>query len=92
LINNISMAALAIGLMLQPGAMGEPPELPNIIFIMADDLGYGGLGCYGATQIPTPHCDRLAQEGMRFTDAHSPSSVCSPSRYGVLTGRYSWRS
>lgn len=65
---------------------------PNIIFIMADDLGYGGLGCYGASEIPTPHCDRLASEGMIFTDAHSPSSVCSPTRYGVLTGEYAWRS
>jgi arylsulfatase A len=71
---------------------GGRPELPNIIFIMADDLGYGGLGCYGATQIPTPHCDRLAREGMRFTDAHSPSAVCTPTRYSVLTGRYNWRS
>ena len=68
----------------------SPP--PNIIFIMADDLGYGGLGCYGAKQIPTPNCDKLAQEGVRFTDAHSGSAVCTPTRYGVLTGRYSWRS
>ena len=64
-----------------------PPRHPNIIVIMADDLGYGDLGCYGATKIKTPHIDRLAREGMRFTDAHSPASVCSPSRYGLLTGR-----
>lgn len=65
---------------------------PNIIFIMADDLGYGDLGCYGATKIPTPHIDRIAQQGMRFTDAHASSAVCTPSRYSVLTGRYCWRS
>ena len=68
-----------------------PPQHPNIIVIMADDLGYGDLGCYGATKIKTPHIDRLAREGMRFTDAHSPASVCSPSRYGLMTGRYPWR-
>ena len=65
---------------------------PNIIFIMADDMGYGDLGCYGATKIPTPNMDRIAREGIRFTDAHSSSAVCTPSRYSVLTGRYCWRS
>ncbi len=66
-------------------------DKPNIIFIMADDMGYGDLGCYGATQIPTPNIDRLAAQGIRFTDAHSPSALCTPTRYGVLTGRYCWR-
>ena len=56
---------------------------PNIIFIMADDMGYRGLGCYGAKQIPTPNCDKMAQEGVRFTDAHSGSAVYAPTRYGV---------
>ncbi|MBP7143342.1 MAG: arylsulfatase [Opitutaceae bacterium] len=65
--------------------------LPNIVIILADDLGYGDLGAYGATRIRTPNIDRLAKEGMRFTDAHSPHSVCTPSRYGLLTGRYAWR-
>lgn len=64
---------------------------PNIVFILADDLGYGDLSCYGATDVQTPNIDRLAREGMRFTDAHSPSSVCTPSRYNLMTGRYSWR-
>ena len=68
------------------------PAKPNVVFIMADDLGYGDLGCYGATHFRTPACDRLAKEGMRFTDAHSPSAVCTPTRYAVLTGRYCWRS
>ena len=64
----------------------------NIIFIMADDMGYGDVGCYNAeSKIPTPHMDRVAAEGIRFHDAHSPSAVCTPSRYGVLTGRYCWR-
>jgi arylsulfatase A-like enzyme len=65
---------------------------PNIIFIMADDLGYGDLGCYGAVNIPTPEIDRVAREGMCFSDAHSSSALCTPSRYAVLTGRYCWRS
>jgi arylsulfatase A-like enzyme len=63
----------------------------NIIFIMADDLGYGDLGCYGANKIPTPNIDKLAAEGMLFTDAHAPGAVCIPSRYGLLTGRYPFR-
>ncbi|HAK51245.1 MAG TPA: hypothetical protein DCM54_04990, partial [Gammaproteobacteria bacterium] len=57
-------------------------------FIMADDMGYGDVGCYNPdTKIPTPNMDKLAAQGIRFTDAHSPSAVCTPSRYGVLTGR-----
>ncbi len=68
-----------------------PATKPNVIFIMADDLGWGDMGCYGATHFKTPACDRLAKEGMRFTDAHSPSAVCTPTRYSVLTGRYAWR-
>jgi hypothetical protein len=64
---------------------------PNIVIILADDLGYGDVGCYGATKIKTPNIDRLAREGARFTDAHSPASVCSPSRYGLMTGRSPWR-
>jgi arylsulfatase A-like enzyme len=67
-------------------------ESPNIVIILADDLGYGDPGCYNdASKIPTPSIDRLAAEGLRFTDAHTPSSVCSPTRYGLLTGRYCWR-
>lgn len=62
--------------------------LPNIILINADDLGYGDLSCYGATKIHTPNIDKLAKEGMRFTDAHSAAAVCTPSRYALLTGQY----
>jgi arylsulfatase A-like enzyme len=73
-------------------AADAPDNRPNIVLILADDLGYGDLGCYNRnSKIPTPHCDRLAGEGIRFTDAHSPSAVCTPTRYGILTGRYSWR-
>ena len=82
------ITALALlGLTTLGGAIGKP----SIILIYADDLGYGDLSCYGAKHIKTPHCDRVAKEGMRFTDAHSPSAVCSPSRYATLTGRYAWR-
>lgn len=66
-------------------------DKPNIILILADDLGYGDLSCYGATKVRTNNIDRLANEGMMFTDAHSTSAVCSPSRYSLLTGRYAWR-
>ena len=67
---------------------------PNIVVILADDLGYGDLKCYNPerSKIDTPHLSRLAEQGMRFTDAHSSSGVCSPSRYALLTGRYHWRS
>ncbi len=66
---------------------------PNIVYILADDLGYGDVGCLNPeSKIPTPRHDQLAREGMTFTDAHSNSAVCTPTRYGVLTGRYCFRS
>ena len=66
---------------------------PSIVYILADDLGYGDVGCLNPeSKIPTPNIDRLARGGMRFTDAHSGSAVCTPTRYGILTGRYCWRS
>src|SRR5512135_2610104 len=72
------------------GAQTAAP-VPNVIIILADDLGYGDVGCYGATKIKTPNMDRLAKEGRIFTDAHACSGVCSPSRYGFLTGEYPCR-
>lgn len=66
---------------------------PNIVYILADDLGYGDVGCNNpASKIPTPFLDHLASDGIRFTDAHAPTSVCTPTRYAILTGRYCWRS
>jgi arylsulfatase A-like enzyme len=66
-------------------------DRPNIVLILADDLGYGDLGCYGATKVKTPNIDRLASQGLKFTDAHSSSATCTPSRYALLTGEYPWR-
>ncbi len=67
-------------------------ETPNIVFIMADDMGYGDPGCYNSkSKIPTPNIDQLAKDGMRFTDAHAPAAVCVPTRYGLITGRYPYR-
>lgn len=68
-------------------------SVPNIVYILADDLGYGDVSIYNSKgKIATPNIDKLALQGMRFTDAHSPSSVCTPTRYSLLTGRYPWRS
>lgn len=75
-----------------PGSLSSA-DPPNVVVILADDLGFGDLSCNNPeSKIPTPHADRLAAEGMRFTDAHSPSAVCTPTRYSLLTGRYHWRS
>lgn len=74
-----------------PASAAESSK-PNVVYILADDLGYGDTGCYNpASKVATPNIDRLASEGARFTDAHSPSAVCTPTRYGLLTGRYAWR-
>ena len=72
--------------------MAEPRRPPNVVVILADDLGYGDLGCYNPdSKIPTPNLDRLAAQGRRFTDAHAPAAVCTPTRYDLLTGRHCWR-
>jgi arylsulfatase A-like enzyme len=91
MIKKIILLHLLAGLLTACQHEVSPPR-PNIIYILADDLGYGDLGCLNPeSRIETPHIDRLAEQGIRFTDAHSPSSVCSPTRYGILTGRYAWR-
>ncbi len=64
---------------------------PNIVLILADDLGFGDLGCYGATRVKTPRIDHLAAEGLRLTEAYAPSSTCTPTRYSIMTGEYAWR-
>ncbi len=75
-------------------AAGSSKNTPNIVFILADDLGYGSVNSYGAPKdlVRTPNIKRLAEAGMRFTNAYTPASICSPTRYGFLTGRYPWRS
>lgn len=80
-------------LVLTLGPANAVAATPNIVYILADDLGYGDVQCLNPQRgrIKTPHLDRLASEGMTFTDAHSGSSVCTPTRYGLLTGRYAWR-
>ncbi len=74
-----------------PSLISKKESPPNIVFILADDVGYGDLVCYGATHVQTPNLDRLAHEGVRFTDAHSTAAVCTPTRYSLLTGQYAWR-
>lgn len=76
---------------LRAGATLQPATPPNIIIIYADDLGYGDVSCYGATKVKTPNIDRLASRGLRFTNAHSASATCTPSRYALMTGEYAWR-
>ena len=76
---------------LQSQAAERQQAKPNIVVILADDLGYGDLGCYNPrSKIPTPNLDRMAADGMRFTDAHAPDAVCTPSRYGLKWPRR-WR-
>lgn len=71
----------------------QAQKKPNIVFILADDLGYGDVSCLNENgKVPTPQIDNIAKEGVVFTDAHSSSAVCTPTRYGILTGRYNWRS
>ena len=77
-----------LSLVLSTSALHSAERPPNVVLIFADDLGYGDVGCYGATKVKTPNIDRLAREGRRFTDAHTASAVCTPSRYALLTGEY----
>ncbi|MEN6457140.1 MAG: sulfatase-like hydrolase/transferase, partial [Prolixibacteraceae bacterium] len=91
----LAAGILSSGFYIPLHSEGKPGQnkKPNIIFILADDLGYGDIRVNNQdSKIPTPNIDRLASQGIRFTDAHSPSSVCTPTRYSILTGRYSWRS
>jgi arylsulfatase A-like enzyme len=84
-----SAVAVGGGTRLLARPTGKPP---NILFILADDLGYGDIACYNPeSKVPTPNVDKLAREGVRFTDAHSPSTVCTPTRYSILTGRMEFR-
>jgi arylsulfatase A-like enzyme len=89
----VALAVPLIAACLCGTTLGAPPRRPNILVILADDLGFGDVRCNNPDRgrIPTPAIDRLCSQGMRFTDAHSSSGVCSPSRYTLLTGRYHWR-
>lgn len=73
------------------GAFAQQAEKPNVVLIYADDIGFGDFSCYGATRISTPNVDALANNGMRFTNAHSAAATSTPSRYGLFTGEYPWR-
>ena len=88
-MKSIGLAAVAAMVPVKLRAGDAKP--PNIVVIYADDLGYGDVGCYGATKVKTPNIDKLAAQGLRFTNAHSPSATCTPSRYAMLTGEYAWR-
>ncbi len=82
---------LAALFLLQTGLLQTAETRPNILVIMADDLGYGDVSCYGATELSTPHIDRLASEGIRFTSGYCSASTCTPTRYSMLTGTYAFR-
>ncbi|RRB07252.1 sulfatase family protein [Larkinella rosea] len=73
------------------GIIAQAQQKPNVVLIYADDLGYGDVSCYGATHVKTPNIDRVAAEGLRFTNAHATSATCTPSRYSLMTGQYAWR-
>jgi len=88
--SRLALLGCIAGILLWP-VWSAAADRPNIIVIYTDDLGYGDVGCYGATKVRTPHIDRIAREGRRFTDAHTASAVCTPSRYALLTGEYPFR-
>ncbi|MEM1224193.1 MAG: arylsulfatase [Planctomycetota bacterium] len=90
-IERIAMAVALLCSTLRLALAAEPAP-PNIVLVLADDLGFGDVGCYNpASKIPTPNIDHLAMSGMRFTDAHSPCTVCTPTRYSLLTGQMAFR-
>lgn len=94
-IHKCSMLAAAIAALPAPAgaqtADSQGTQIPNVVMIYADDLGYGDLECYGAKHVSTPAVNRLASEGLSFTNAHAAAATSTPSRYGLLTGRYAWR-
>lgn len=88
-MHSLRFALFCCGLM--SCGLSVAADKPNVIVILTDDIGYGDLSCYGATKIKTPNLDKLAAEGVRFTDGHCTASVCTPTRYAILTGQYPWR-
>lgn len=91
MIKRIVCPVLFLAVILQGCALRQEEQKPNIIIIYTDDVGYGDIGCYGSDEVSTPNIDRLASEGIRFTNAYSCASTCTPSRYALLTGEYHWR-
>ena len=91
LIVGIGASLLTAGIAKAQQRQDITPRTPNILFIYADDLGYGDLECYDGTQVKTPNINRLAKNGIRFTNAHATASTSTPSRYSMLTGEYAWR-
>jgi len=85
------LLSIPIGWMAQDAMAQKTPTKPNVVFIYADDIGYGDLSCNGAKTIKTPNVDRLASRGVRFTNMHSSAATCTPSRYSLMTGEYAWR-
>jgi arylsulfatase A-like enzyme len=87
------LAQLSVLLLAAPALAGATPAttVPNILLIYADDLGYGDVGCSGATAVKTPNVDRIAKDGLRFTSGYSAASTCTPSRYALITGEYAFR-
>lgn len=91
-MRKIDITLLSIASLSACGVFAQSAEnKPNIVFIYADDIGYGDLGCYGFGTVPTPNVDRLAQDGLRLTNMHATSSTSTPSRYSLMTGEYAWR-
>lgn len=85
------LAFIPIGCLAQNSLAQKPVGKPNVVYIYADDIGYGDIGCYGSKTIKTPNIDQLAKQGLRFTNFHSAAASCTPSRYAMLTGEYAWR-
>ena len=94
-ISRVLVAALALlivsGVLTQAASAADKSPRPNVLVIMADDLGYGDLSCYGTTSLETPNIDRLAKQGLRFTSGYCSASTCTPTRYSLLTGTYAFR-
>lgn len=91
MLRSLSLVAALSLLVFAASASAQAARRPNVVVILADDIGYGDLGCQGATLVSTPNIDRIAREGRRCLDAHSPASTCTPTRRSLLTGAYSWR-
>ena len=89
-MKNLLCVATGIGALSGLNAFAQTTRQPNIVIIVADDLGYGDLSCYGATSIQTPGMDRIANEGLRFTQGYCTAATSTPSRYSLLTGLYPW--